>query len=302
MKKLLVVVCCVIIICSLLAVLLLLRPAPPTSQGEPKTTPQSSSTPTPQPTLQSPSPSPSAQQSTNRTLKQAVGNATDYLTQIYNPNALLFINILYRQFGIPEFKDSLQTFDEVSGYQNNPNLRLLRRIANYSNPVEPADFKAISNQLDALTIPALYCDRFALPDNYLSLLTDALNSGNGYLLTHALLAIIWLHENNCTLQMPDNFEESLYQANAALIGNGSVITDLEVEAAAFLYESGQGTLVNDAFIQRVIATQNYDGGWSESGNTTEGSYWHTSVLGLMILLHTEFPASSYPPMIAPPPD
>ena len=302
MKKPLAVVCCVIIICSLLAVLLLLKPAPPTSQGEPQTTPQSISLPTPQPTLQATSPSPSAQQPTNRTLKQAVGNATDYLTQIYDPTALLFLNILYRQFGITEFKDSLQTFDEVSGYQDNPMMRIWRRIADYSNPVNQTDFKAISNNLDALTVPALYSDRLALPDNYLSTLTDAANSGPGYLLTHALLATIWLHDNHCNLQMPDNFEESLYQANAALIGNGSVVTDLEMEAAAFLYEAGQGKLVNDAFVQRVIATQNYDGGWSESGNTIDPSYWHPSVLGLMLLLHIEFPASSYPPMIAPAPD
>jgi hypothetical protein len=213
------------------------------------------------------------------------------------------LNVLYRRFGITEFKDSSQTYDEQLAVnpENAPMLRVFRRIADYTNPVLPTDFYAVTDDFDRLTVPALYSDRSTLPDNYLSMLTNAEDSG-GYLSTHALLATIWLQDNHCNLSMPDNFTESLYHANAALIGNGSVVTDLEPEAAAFLYLAGQGTLVDDAFVQRVIATQNYDGGWSPSSDTADSSYWHTSVLGLMLLLHVEFPASSYPPMLAPAPD
>jgi hypothetical protein len=77
-----------------------------------------------------------------------------------------------------------------------------------------------------------------------------------------------------------------------------VVTDLEIEAAALLYLAGQGTLVSDAFVQHVIAAQNYDGGWSHSNDVPVGSYWHSSALALILLLHVEFPASSYPPMLA----
>jgi hypothetical protein len=78
-----------------------------------------------------------------------------------------------------------------------------------------------------------------------------------------------------------------------------VVNDLELEAAAFLYEAGQGALVDHAFVERVIATQNYDGGWLGSSDKQGDSDWHTTVLALLLLLHVEFPANSYPPMLAP---
>jgi hypothetical protein len=130
----------------------------------------------------------------------------------------------------------------------------------------------------------------------MSQLNNAANSG-GYLLTHALLATIWLQENN--YQLPTDFTEPLYTANAALIGDDTVVTDLEIEAAAFLYMTGHGAMVDTAFVQRVVAAQNLDGGWSYSSGTPDGSYWHASVLGLILLLHVEFPAPSYPPLLAP---
>jgi hypothetical protein len=176
-------------------------------------------------------------------------------------------------------------------------MRIFRRIADYNNFVQTTDFNLVTDDIDRLTVPALYSDRLSLPDNYLSMLTSAKNSG-GYLLSHALLATIWLKDNNCNLTLPDNFSASLYYENAALTDNGLPVADLGLEAAAFLYLAGQGTLVNDNFVQQVIATQNYDGGWLPSSDQSGSSYWHASVLGLIILLHAEFPASSYPSMLA----
>ena len=237
MKKPLVVVCCVIILCSLLAIPLLLKPPSTTSQGEPQTTPQSTSQPTPQPTPETtpqstsqptppqstptstpreralsipqntPQPTPTVtQQPTNSTIKQAVGKATNYLAQTQEPYALLMLNVLYRRFGITEFKDSLQTYDEQLAVnpENAPMLRVFRRIADYTNPVLPTDFYAVTDDLDRLTVPALYSDRSSLPDNYLSMLTNAEDSG-GYLLTHALLATIWLQDNHCNLSNARQF-------------------------------------------------------------------------------------------------
>jgi hypothetical protein len=209
------------------------------------------------------------------------------------------LNVMYRRFGITEFADSLQHYDQV--LSNNPENELLllvfRRIADYSNNVPTDYFSAVTVDVDQITVPALYSDRKNLPDNYMSELGYAANSG-GYLITHALLATIWLQENHCELPISNDFAESLYYANARLIGTGSVVNDLQLEAAAFLYLAGQGRRVDDAFVQRAIATQNYDGGWSASSDTPAGCYWHTSVLGLMLLLHVEFPAASYPPMLA----
>jgi len=283
-KKSLFAVVCVIAFCGL-ALPPLLQFMSPTSE--------STLQPTPEPTP------PSVVQSTNRTLEEAVGNATSYLAQTPDPFCLLMLNVMYRRFGITEFADSLQHYDQLLA--NNPeNLRVLvlfRRMADYSNDVPPDFFFAVTEYVDQITIPALYSDRKNLLDDYMSKLEHAANSG-GYLATHALLATIWLQENHCELPISNDFAESLYYANARLIGTGSVVDDLQLEAAAFLYLAGQGRRVDDAFVRRVIATQNYDGGWSASSDTPADSYWHASVFGLMLLLHVEFPAASYPPMLA----
>jgi hypothetical protein len=178
-------------------------------------------------------------------------------------------------------------------------LQLFRRIADYNNIVSDDNFDEVTYDVDKITIPALYSDRRSLPSDYPAMLNEYANEGE-YLTTHALLAVIWLKENNCTLALPDNFTTSLYHGTSALINNDSIVSDLEIEAAALLYEAGQGSLVDSSFIQHVIAAQNVDGGWSTFSDTSIVSYWHTSVLALMLLLPVAFPHDSYPPMLAPP--
>jgi hypothetical protein len=317
---------CIITLCSLLAVsLLTLEPLP--SKSNPQTTPQGTqssppdfeSTPTQNPPelpktkptsttqttpypYQPPSP-PNTQRPANRTLREAVGNATNYLAKTNEPYALLMLDVIHRRFGIVEFNDSLQDFDNhlATNPPDAPILRVFRRMSDYANPVlQPTDFYAVHFELDKVTVPALYADRYALPLDYSTTLSSAVGSG-GYLLTHALLATIWLEDNHYNLSLSEEFKDTLYRANAALVNGDSVVTDVELEAAAFLHLAGQGALVNDAFVQHVIAAQNYDGGWSASSDSADSSFWHTSVLGLMLLLHVEYPASSYPPMLPPAP-
>ena len=313
MKKPLVVACCVIVVCSLLTISMLLTPSAP-SDSELQTSVQ----PTPQTTAQkTPQPTPiSTVQPIDPALQQALKKAINYLKQTQDPMGLLMLNVIYRQFGIVEFNDSLQRYDQLLVSNPDPLVRIFRRIADYNNSaVQPEDFNSVTDQLDRLTVPALYSDRRELPDDYLSRLTEAMDTGSlyaehsvnsgSYLLTHALLATIWLQNNNCSLQLPKDFTSTLYQENAALIGDGSQVNDIELEAAAFLYQAGQGNLVNPAFtqifVQNIIAAQFTDGGWSASQDTPSNTSWHPSVLALMILLYVEYPAASYPPMIAPAP-
>ena len=79
-----------------------------------------------------------------------------------------------------------------------------------------------------------------------------------------------------------------------------VVNDLTLEAAAFLYLAGQGERINPSFVNRVLASQNNDGGWEKDPNGQDGSYWHSTILGLLFLLHIEAPAESYPPVLATP--
>ena len=288
---------------------MLLTPSAP-SDSELQTTVQ----PTPQTTAQkTPQPTPiSKMQPIDPALQQALKKAINYLKQTQDPMGLLMINVLYRQFNITEFNDSLQRYDQVLAANPEPINRIFRRIADYNaSAVLHEDFNSVTDQLDRITVPALYSDRMALPDDYLSQLTDAMYSGaiyaqnrinsGCYLLTHVLLATIWMQNNHCSLQLPEDFKSALYQDNAALIGDGSHVDDIELEAAAFLYQAGQGNMVSDAFVKNVIAAQFTDGGWAISQDTPGNTNWHPSILALMILLNVEYPDASYPPMIAPAP-
>jgi hypothetical protein len=108
----------------------------------------------------------------------------------------------------------------------------------------------------------------------------------GYYFPHVLLALYWIHENQCKLTMRDGFDADVYRANAAMIHlDPTAVTDLTLEAAAFLELAGQGALVDRAFIDNVIAKQNADGGWGQSPTRPGSSDWHSSVLGLLLLVH-----------------
>jgi len=269
------------------------QPAAPTQTTTPANTPPTQHT-NPQSTSK-----PSIQQS-NRTLDHAIGNATSYLQTTNEPYALIWLNVIYRRFNISAFSNSLQQYDKAiaqSSTQDQPMLRLFRRIADYNTPIQNGDLQAVQAETDKLTVPALYCNRYDLPSNYAESLSQAANSQD-YMITHALLATIWMHENSYNLPMPNDFYASLYNANSALINTDEVVTDLELEAATFLCFAGQNSMVTSIFIQRVIAAQNSDGGWQSSNVSSEGSNWHSSVLGLLLLLHQKCSSASYLPMLA----
>jgi hypothetical protein len=231
-------------------------------------------------------------------LEHAVPKAIRYFKDSHEPYALLWLDVIYRRFGITEFADALQRYDQIISEKPDkaPVLRVFRRIADYDNPLQEGDLDEVSDYLDRITVPALYCDRVEPSSGYSRTLTSAASNGE-YTLTHALLALIWLQENGGEVWLPDNFMEDVYFATAGLINYDSVVDDLELEAAAFLYLAGQGDLVDEFFIEQVIAAQNTDGGWAVPSESE--SNWHSSVLGLLLLLHLKYPADSYPPVLAP---
>jgi hypothetical protein len=239
----------------------------------------------------------------HRSLERAVANAIDFFEESrepIEPYGLLMLDVMYRRFGIAEFADALQLYDQELAElpEQAPLLRVFRRIADHDNQLQAGDLEEVSKDADLITVSALYCDRLGLPSDYSELLERAVGFGD-YMLPHVLLACIWIQDNGCEVPMLDGFIENLYLANAALIGDDSVVDDLELEVAAFLYLAGQGALVDDAFVERVIAVQNDDGGWFASSDFPGASHWHSSVLGLLLLLHVAYPAGSYPPVLAP---
>jgi hypothetical protein len=266
MKRIFIVVLCaiVVVLVSLLAVPLLLRPG------------------------------------RSEALQNAITKAIDFSEGVRDPYELLMLNVMYRRFGITAFADSLQLYDEELSERPDdaPLLRVFRRIADHDNQLQPGDLDAVSIDIDQITVPALYCDRLGFSDRYADILEQATFMG-GNLLPHIVLARIWTKENGCEWPKPESWMETAYGETADLIGDDPLVDDLKLEAAAFLYLAGQGSKVSDNFIDRVLATQNNDGGWPSSSYIQGESVGHATVLALMLLLHVQNPADSYPPMLAP---
>lgn len=231
---------------------------------------------------------------TETDVRTAVANAIDFLEDLREPYGLLFLDMIHRRFGVEQFANALERYDEVLTQRPDeaPLLRVLRRIADAENPLQPDDWDHVLKHTDRMLVTALYCDRLGLPPGFSEMLQDAAKRG-GYLLTHALLTWIWIRDNRCELALPDGFVEDMHRAVAAIVDEDPrTVNDLKLEAAAFLCLARQGARVDPGFIRRVVAFQNADGGWGwlDEGHP-EHSSWHSTVLALMLLLHVEFPGA-----------
>jgi hypothetical protein len=219
-------------------------------------------------------------------LHTAVSNAIGFFAGSREPFALLWLDVMHRRFGLEQFADALQRFDQVLAEQPKelPLLRVFRRMADYDNPLRLEDLDAVEHPSDRLVVCALYCDRLELPPSFFAGMLEKAVSAGGYYLTHALLAVIWLRQYGRDFALPDAFVENLYRANAALVNDDPrTVSDVKLEAAALLHLAGQGARVDRAFVESVILTQDRKGGW---GNTRDGrSDWHATILGLLLLLH-----------------
>ena len=233
-------------------------------------------------------------------MEPVVANAINYLEESDEPYALLWLDVMYRRFGIEEFSTALQRYDQLLDEQQAQwsMFNVFRRISVYDNPLPAYVLDDVLTTTDILISQALYCDRYGLPQDYNTALDEAVSQG-GYYLTHVLLACIWIQENGCEDALPNGFIDDVYRATAVIVNrNPLIVNDLTLEAAAFLYLSGQGERINPSFVNRVLASQNSDGGWEKDPDGKDGSYWHSTVLGLLLLLHMQYPADSYPPVLA----
>jgi hypothetical protein len=93
-------------------------------------------------------------------LQTAIAKAIDFLEDEHESYALLWLDVIYRRFGITEFADSLQLYDQMLTEQPEQLslLRVFRRIADYDNPLQTEDLKAVSLPSDIIIVHALYCD------------------------------------------------------------------------------------------------------------------------------------------------
>lgn len=232
---------------------------------------------------------------TEEQVRTAVANGIKFVSPTREPYALWFMSMMHRLFRVPEFAGALERYDEVIKQRPNeaPVLRVLRRLNDANNPLQPDDWDHVKIHTDQILATALYCDRLGLPPEYADALEAGVKAG-GYHATHVLLAWIWLHDNRCSLPIREGFAEDLYRANAAILEDRpTMVNDLKLEAAAFLCMARQGRRVDPRFIAHVVAIQRADGGWgkpdSPDPSNPDGSSWHSTVLALLLLLHVQFP-------------
>jgi hypothetical protein len=202
---------------------------------------------------------------TETQVRTVVANGIKFANRTREPYGLWFMGMMHRLFGVPEFADALQRYDEEIAVRPKeaPVLRVLRRLNDASTPLHPDDWDHVQIHTDQLLAVALYCDRLGFPPAYAETLEAGAKAG-GYHATHALLAWIWLQDNRCKLTVRDGFAEDLYRANAAILEDRpTVVNDLKLEAAAFLCMARQGKRVDPRFIRHVVSIQRPDGGWGK---------------------------------------
>jgi len=226
-------------------------------------------------------------------------NAIAFLKSAREPHALLFMGLIHRRFGVKEFANALELYDEALSKHPDraPVLRVFRRMFDAHNPIRLEDWERVTIQTDRLLVSALYCDRLGLPESFAEALAKAVSQGR-YAATHALLAWVWIQENRCPLDVPAGFFDDMCRAVARIIDEDPAsVSDIKLEAAAFLCLARQPHLVDLGFVRRVIAVRNEDGGWGipvEGAGKPGESSWHSTILALMIVLNVRFPAQGNP--------
>jgi hypothetical protein len=221
-------------------------------------------------------------------LNTAIARAIGFAEKTREPHALLWLAVMHARFGIEEFADALPRYDRLLSENpaQAPLLRVLRRFADRANPLQPDDWDAVTDSSDRLLVCALYCDRVGLPKSFPEMLRKAASAGS-YYLPHVILTCVRIRENGCQLALPSGFMDAVYAANAEIIDRDPTrVTDLGLEAAAFLYLAGQDARVDEGFVERVIVNQNDDGGWGRAKDGG-GSDWHSTTLGLLLLLQVK---------------
>jgi hypothetical protein len=219
-------------------------------------------------------------------LELAIARAIRFFAGSREPQALIWLEYMRRRFDIADFEGSLACFDEIltTRPQQAGRLRVLRRIADPGNRLQFEDLDGIDHVSDELIVVALYCDQLEVPAAYPDALVKAVGAG-GYFCTHALLAWIWLCDRGAEAALPAGFADAVFDGNARVVNDGAAtVTDLKLEAAAFLCMANQAARIDPEFFERVLRTQNPDGGWGTTREAPDRSDWHGTILGLLLLL------------------
>ena len=221
-------------------------------------------------------------------VQDAVDRATAWLVRRDDsPHVYLFLGVIGRRFELGALDGMLERFDATLGRgPRTPDLLAARRILSAEHDFSTEGLALLTSEINRIHAPALYCDRLGLPLNYRQILKDASEAG-GYPLTHVGLALIWMDALGCEppVAQPARFRRNVIERMALLLDPADGLTDVEIEAAAFLHTLGRGDLVPEGFLAAVLAAQHEDGSWShDTREEPQASDWHASCLALWYVL------------------
>ena len=112
----------------------------------------------------------------------------------------------------------------------------------------------------------LYPERTKLrPEEEMRLFKDTSLLEHSYQLTHALVAYLWLKQTNPTVAAERDVDRLISEVTARLYRAQSwepCTSDIFNERVAFLLFAGDDPPINRRWIERIILSQNTDGGWT----------------------------------------
>lgn len=209
------------------------------------------------------------------------------------------MDIIHRLYDADELQAGAQLFErELQAAEGDEaaRLRLLHRLLDPDAEVAAEDFDSLHFAVDRLTMPAAWCQAYALPLDFAGTLADARLEG-GYAATHALMAMQFVRDNGCEAPFGEDEIGATADGLGALFSSaaadGEPVSDLTLEAAALLRQLRPESAEPDVFLGQVLDAQRADGGWT----AVDPMDWHATALAVWYLNAVAYGASPEPLLV-----
>ena len=172
---------------------------------------------------------------------------------------------------------------------------LLYRLIDKSFTVSKEDLeKQLTSTTREVQLRSVYCDLYPIDKNKMLKALYAEADKGDYALTHALLSLQWMKENNCFKHDEvTQLEKYIVEKQMELLNDHQAMDDLTIEAIAFLLYCNYHNLIKANWLDKVIVLQQDDGGWK--WNSSElNTATHPSILALWALLEWREPGRNIP--------
>jgi hypothetical protein len=223
--------------------------------------------------------------------KEAVAKGIDYLrTAPWGMEHVYLYSYLQLQFAWPDIPAQAHTTfvrDSLSRKGDAQALVVLHEMDLFGRLLDPqyrisAAQLASAEELDSVTVPALYCDVFPLDTAvYFPILRGEL-SASGYRSTHALLCYVWMKANGCLdAATLGKWRAQMVRPNLDMIRQSpGYWSDLNIEAAALIRAAGES--YPEDWVAGIVKAQRSDGGWPifPDGDRSDP---HATILALWFL-------------------